>query len=80
MSHLALLIRNYILFERNCIRKEQSVGGNVENSMWHRLYNNKAYASFLSDTFSLQEDIGKQDLFRNSSCSFIACKPNPKFL
>ena len=36
---------------------------NVKNSMWHRLYNVTAYDLFLSDTFSLLEDMNLQRMY-----------------
>ena len=53
-----LIISNHhILLERKCIREDESVGGNVKNSIWHMLYNVTAYACVFSGTLSLQEDI-----------------------
>ena len=50
---------NHILLERKCVKEDTSVGGNIENSLSHKVYNIIVYACFISDTFSLQEDIFK---------------------
>ena len=52
----------HILLGRKCIREERVVGDYVKNSMGHRLYNVTAYDLFLSDTFSLQENIYYLDI------------------
>ena len=39
------------------VNVSESVGGNLENSIWDRLHNVTAYAYVLLDTLSLQEDI-----------------------
>ena len=56
-----------ILLERKCIREEQVVGGNVKKPVPHTctMFNVTAYDSFLSDTFSLLEDM--QSLIENST-------------
>ena len=46
-----------IFIESKYVREYASVGGNVKNSIWDRLYNVTAYACVLSDRFSLQQDI-----------------------
>ena len=38
--------------------RERSRRHNVKNSMWHTPYNVTVYDLFVSDTFSLLEDIG----------------------
>ena len=49
----------YILLERKCIREEHVVGGNHIKHIQHAMFNDTAYESFLSDTFSLLEQGSK---------------------
>ena len=46
-----------ILLERKCVREDASAGGSVIKPMSPTIFKVTAYASVLSDTFSLLEDI-----------------------
>ena len=46
-----------MLLKRKCVREKPILGGNVKYARWHRIYNITTYDSFLSDSYSVKEDI-----------------------